>query len=156
MEHLHERPLCPTIEIGVAGFHFSVPVVAETNLAQLFNVASNVGHRRLFWVLPGLYGVLLSGQSVRVEAHRVEYIEALQAFVAAVYIAGDIAKRVSYMQSGSARVGEHIEYVERFFVAPVAYFVGVVLLPERLPFLLNFREIIFHIIRVSYYSVLLC
>ncbi len=74
-----------------------------------------------------------------------EYIEALQAFVAAVDVASNITERVPHMQSRTARVGEHIKYIERLLVAPVAYFVGVVLLPERLPFLLNLREIVFHI-----------
>ena len=154
VEHLNERPLCPTVERGVAGFDFAVPVVAETYLAQLLHVVGDICHRGLFGVLPRLDGILLGGQTIRVEAHRVEHVEALQTLVATVDITGDIAERMPHMQSRPARVGEHIQHIVVRLGAVVADLINTFFFPLRLPLAFNLCKIVVHIFRVNYYSVL--
>ena len=71
-------------------------------------------------------------------------IETLEAFVAAVDIAGDIAKRVTYVQTRTRWIREHLEHIKWLFVALIAYFVSTSFSPFGLPFLFNIGKIIVH------------
>ena len=144
MEHLHERPLCPMVETRVAGLHLAVPVVAEANLLQLVDIPLNVRHRGLLRVLSRLDGILLRGQTVGVEAHGVQHVEALQTLVAAVDIARNIPQRVSHMQACATRIRKHIQHVVVRLITLVAHAVDTFFRPLPLPLLLYFLKIIFH------------
>ena len=91
MEHLYERPLSPMVELGIAGANHTAPVVRETDLLQLLDVAGDVRIGGLLGVLTCLNGILLGGQTIGVKTHGMQYVEALQTFVTRVYIAGNIA-----------------------------------------------------------------
>ncbi len=91
VEHLHESPLRPFVERRVARAHFAVPVIAETDFLELRYISVDVLERRFLGVLTGLDGVLLRRQTVAVKTHRVEHVKALQTFVTAVNIAGNVA-----------------------------------------------------------------
>ena len=144
VEHLLEGPLCPFIVAGVAGAHLAVPVEAEAYLVELFAVTVDIVHRGDGGVLSGLYGILLGGQSISVVSHGVEHIESLLALVAGIDIGGDIAQGVSYMESGSRRIGEHIEHIEFLLVLVLFHLIGLLFNPSFLPFFLYFPEIVFH------------
>ena len=144
LEHLDKSPLCPLVVFRVASAYFAAPVVAETNLIELFAIAVDIVNGSHLRVLPGLYGILLSRQSIRVISHWMKHIEALQTLESRVYVTCDVAQRVTHMQSRSRRIGKHIEHIE--FRARSIYFglVGVVFSPILLPALFYFFIIIFH------------
>ena len=144
VEHTSKSPLCPAVELGVACAYLAVPVVRETYLAELLLVAGDVLLGSYLGVLSGLDSILLSRQTISIEAHRVEHIEALLALVARIDVGGYIAQRMTHMQACSGRVGKHVEYIELGFRTEVAYFVDVVVVPLLLPAFFDVFEIIVH------------
>jgi hypothetical protein len=74
----------------------------------------------------------------------VEYIEAFEAFVAAVNIGGDVAEGMAYVEAGAAGVGKHIKHVALGFAEIVVHGVGAGLLPVLLPFFFYFPEMVDH------------
>ena len=59
-------------------------------------------------VLAGLAGVLLGRQPERVEAHRVQHVEAAHPLEADVHVGGDVAQRMAHVQPRPRRVREHV------------------------------------------------
>ena len=145
VEHLLESPLRPVVILRVARAYLSAPVEGEANLVQLFAVAVDIVNGCNCRVLSGLDGILLGGQSVGVIPHGIQHVEALQSFVARIDVRGDVAQRVSHVQSRPAGVGEHVEDVIFRFAFIFLHAIGLVVHPPFLPFLFNFPEIIFHI-----------
>ena len=141
---------------GVACANLAVPIERETDVVQLLAVAGYVGNGGHLRVLTGLNGILLGRQSVGIVAHRIEHVVALKALEACVYVRCDVSERVAYMQTGSRRIGEHVEYVELLFVRVFSGVVGLVCHPLGLPFLLDFSEIVFHYICFCYLFSVLC
>src|SRR4029077_20926535 len=101
------------------------------------------GGRRM---LTGLDRVLLSGQAKRVPAHRVQDVEAVQAFIASNDVGGGAAFRMTNVQRGPARVRKHIEHVEFWLCRIETLLTGVgrvkklALVPDGLPFRLDLIE----------------
>ena len=159
VEHLLESPLRPFVVGRVASAHLTAPVEAESYLVELLAIPCNVLRSRLFRMLSGLNGILLSGESVGIISHRVEHIEAFQPFVARIDIAGNVSEWVSYVQSCSRRIGKHVEDVEFRLAAAFADAVGSFVCPLFSPAGLNVSEIVFHFLSVfvcqclSFYSV---
>ena len=93
-------------------------------------------------VLAAADGVLLGGQTKRIEAHGVQHVFAFQAVVARQNICRNIPQRVPHMQPRPRGVGEHIEHI--VFLCG-AVFVGhkrAVVFPVLLPFGLNVLRIV--------------
>ena len=134
----------PVVICRVAGAHFAVPVVAETNLVELLAIAVDIVHGSHLGVLTGLNGILFGRQAIGVVAHGMQHVETLQAFVARIDVACNVAERVTYVQSGAAWIGEHVEHIE--FRARVVNLslVDFIVFPVFLPLLLDFFVIIFH------------
>ncbi len=82
IEELHEYPLCPFIVLGITSLHLTAPVVAEAHALQLLPEVGDVLLGSHGGMLTGLDGILLGGESERVEAHGMEHVKALQALVA--------------------------------------------------------------------------
>ena len=143
VEHFYECPLRPVVIFRVAGTHFSFPVIAEAYFVHLLAVARYVFISCFFGVLSSLYGVLFRGKSVSVVSHRMQNVEAFEAFVAAEDIAGDVAQRMSDMQSRSRGVGEHIKDVVFGFAAINAGAVDTCFAPLVLPTAFYITEIVF-------------
>ena len=99
LEHLQEGPLRPLVIEGIAGADLARPVVGEADAVHLLAVAGDVGLRSLGGMLARLDGVLFGGKAEGVVTHRMQHVEAFQALVAAVDVAGDEAQRVSHMQA---------------------------------------------------------
>ena len=152
VEHLQEGPLRPLVERRVAGAHLAVPVVGEADAVQLLTVAGDVLLRRHLRVLARLDGVLLGRQAEGVVAHRVQHVEALQALVAREDIAGDIAQRVPHVQSGSGRIGKHVQHIEFRLRGIFHHAEGLVCGPAGLPLALNRFEIVIHYTIFSSFS----
>ncbi len=144
-EHQLESPLRPVVVVRVASAHFAVPVETETNLVELFAIVVNILESGDFWVLTCLDGILLCGKSVSIVAHRIQHIETLQTLVACIYVACYVAKRVTYVQTCSRWVREHVQNVEFLFLFVFNNVVSLLLHPALLPFLFNLSEIVFHI-----------
>ena len=144
LEHALESPLCPVIVVRVAGSYLTAPIKTEAYLVKLFAIAVDVLLGGNGGMLTRLYGILLCGQSVGVVAHGIQHVEAAEALIAGVDIAGDIAEGMSHVQAGAARVGEHIQHVEFLLLLILHDAVCAVLDPPLLPFLLNFSEVVFH------------
>ena len=144
VEHLLECPLGPMVIFRFAGTDFAVPVERETYLIQLFTVSVDIVDGRNCRVLSRLYGILFCWKSVSVISHGIQYIETLQSFVAGVNIRSNISQRMTYMQSRTGGVGEHVQYIEFFLRFVFRHLVGFVFHPPFLPFLFNFPEIVFH------------
>ena len=143
VEHLDERPLRPVVIFGVAGAYRARPVVAQPYFVQLLAVARDVHRGGLFGMLPGLYGVLLGRQSVCVKAHRVQHVKAAQTFVAAEYVAGDVAQRMPHVQPCARGVGEHVQNVILWLITAVYGLVSLAAPPLLLPALLYFLKFVF-------------
>ena len=144
VEHFLECPLGPVVVCGVAGAHFAVPVVAEPDFVELLAIAVDIVHGGHLGVLTGLNGILFGRQAIGVVAHGMQHVETLQAFVARIDVACNVAERVTYVQSGAAWIGEHVEHIE--FRARVVNLslVDFIVFPVFLPLLLDFFVIIFH------------
>ena len=90
-----------------------------------------------------LDGVVLGGKAEGVESHRMKHVVAAHPVEAREYVGGGVALRVADMESGTRRVGEHVEDVQPpvLRVGGVLGDVeGVMLLPVSLPFLLYVGE----------------
>ena len=153
VEHPQEGPLRPVVVVGVARDDLAVPVVGEAQLVELFAVAGNVLRRRYGRVLAGLDGVLLGGQTEGVEAHRMEYVEAAEPFVARIDIGGDVTQRVSHVQSRSRGVGEHVQDIIFGTGRINLHLIGMAALPFALPARFDLAEIIFHMRIVVLFAV---
>jgi hypothetical protein len=74
----------------------------------------------------------------------VQDVEAFQALVAAVDVAGDVAQRMTHVQARSRRIREHIEHIilgtGRVGFSPE----GMVRSPVGLPLLFNLYKVVFH------------
>ena len=129
--------------IRCTGSYLTVPVEGETDLIQLFAIAVDILESRLLGMLSCLYGILFCGQTIGIVAHRVQHIEPLLPFIAGIDVAGDIAQRVSHMQTCTTRVWEHVKYIEFRAVGVFAYLVGFLCHPALVPLLLNLSKIVF-------------
>ena len=146
LEHLQESPLCPLIVNGVTGAHFAVPIVAETYFVQLLAIAGNILISSDFRMLTRLDGILLGGQTIGIIAHGVQHVEALQALVAGINVTGNVAQRMSHMQTCSRRIGKHVQHI-KFRTAIVNFtFIGVMITPILLPLFFYVFIVIFHLL----------
>ena len=75
-------------------------------------------------MLAGLAGVLLGGQTERVEAHGVQHVEAGHAFEPGVHVGGDVAERVADMQARPRGVREHVHDEELLAARNILRIVG--------------------------------
>ena len=57
-----------------------------------------------------------AGNPERVVAHRVQHVLAVHALVASEDIGADVTERVTHMESGAARIREHVEHEHRVAV----------------------------------------
>ncbi len=105
---LQEDPLRPLVEVDVGGGEAAAGVVAQPQSAQLATEIDDVRFGAGARMRTGLHGVLLGGQSERVEPQRVQDITAGHPVVARVDVGGDVAERVSDVQTLSGRVREHV------------------------------------------------
>ena len=92
----------------------------------------------------GLDGILLSRKSESIPTHRMQHIEAFAAFVTANDVGGGITFGMTYVQSGSGWVREHIETVKFGFRKIVCCLETLVVGPELLPSGFDLLEIIIH------------
>ena len=145
LEKLEESPLRPFVIFRVTCAYLTIPVETETYLVELFAVAVDVLLSCLGRVLTCLDGILLGGEAVGVVAHWVQHVESAQAFVACVYVAGDVAERVADMETCSRRIGEHVEHIKMRFRGIVFHMVGLPVAPELLPFGFDFGKIVVHL-----------
>ena len=152
VEKLDECPLRPFIIARVAGTELAVPIVTETDLIQLLAIAFHILLSSDGRVLAGLDGVLLGGQAESVVTHRVQHIETLLAFVTGVYVRGNVAQRVPYMQACTGRVGEHVQNIVFGFGFVNLGFVNLFLFPDFLPFGFNFAIVVFHLLESELFS----
>ena len=148
--HLLEGPLCPLVVLGITGADFAVPVKAEPDFIQLPAIACNILVGRLLRMLAGLDGILLGRQTIGIVTHRVEDIEAFQTLVARIDVAGDVSKGMTHMQTGSRRIGEHVEDVELGLVCLFGHLVGTFLCPRLLPAGFDVSEVVIHIVRYCF------
>ena len=144
LEHTLESPLCPVVITWITGAYLTIPVETETYLIQLLTVTSNVRIGCQLWMLTRLNGILLSRKSVSIISHRVQHVETLQSLIACIDVTCNITQWVSNVQSGSWWIREHIKYIELLLVLVLNNFVGLILNPLLLPFLLNVNEVVFH------------
>ena len=109
VENLQENPLGPLEIVRVGRGERAPPVVGQANARQLFAHVGDIVVRGDGRVLAGLQGVLFGGQAKRIVTHGVEHVLALSALVTGDHVGGDIAQRVSHVQTFARGVGEHIE-----------------------------------------------
>src|SRR6478736_10027328 len=143
---LQENPLRPFVVTRVSRVNFPLPIIGKTDPLQLALELRHVftgGDRRM---LTGFDRVLLRGQTKRVPAHRVQDVEAAQAFIASNDVSCRVAFRMTNVQPGPARVRKHIEHVEfrlrriETLLARVRRVKKLALVPDGLPFRLDLVE----------------
>ena len=93
----------------------------------------------------GLDGILLGRESVSIKTHRVQYIEALQAFKTGKNIGSDIPQRVADMQTRARRIRKHVKYIVFRLVRDIGGFEGFIFPPVLLPLFFDLPEIVIHI-----------
>ena len=143
-EHLHECPLSPLVVLRIAGAHLAAPIERETDLIQLLTIAVDVLRGGYSGVLTRLNSILLGGQTECVVTHRVQNVETTQTLVTRIDIRGDVAQRVTHVQTCARRIGEHIENIEFGTRRIDLHFVGTALAPLFLPFGFDGSKIVFH------------
>ena len=116
IEELNEYPLRPFVVGWVRGLEFTRPVQAETNVVELLAVACGIYLRCFLWMLTRLDGILLSRQSKGIIAHRVQDVKALLLLVTTIDIRGDVAQRVTYVQTRTRWIREHVQNIEFWLV----------------------------------------
>ena len=139
---LLEDPLRPLVVLRVAGADLAVPVVGEAERLDLARERRDVLVGRDLGVRARLDRVLLGGEAERVEAHRVQDVEALGALVAADDVRGGVALGVADVEAGAGGVGEHVQRVVLGLRGEVDRGEGLLLLPALLPLLLDFGEVV--------------
>ncbi len=132
-----EEPLRPAVVVGEAAGDLARPVERQADHVHLAVVVGDVALGGDARVDAHLDGVVLRGQAERVPAHGVEHVEALHALEARDRVGGDVVAAVADAQPVAGRVREEVEGVELGLVALVGRAVGVALLPEALPLLLD-------------------
>src|SRR5438094_1284805 len=143
---LQENPLRPFVIRRVCRVDLPLPIVRKTDPLQLALEIRHVFTRGNCRVLPGFERVLLRGQTKRVPAHRVQDVEAAQAFIARNDVGGGVAFRMTNVQPRPARVRKHIEHVEFWlrrietFLAGVGRVKKLALVPDGLPLRLDLFE----------------
>ncbi len=104
----------------------------------------------------GLYGVIFCRQSESVETHGMEHIVSVHAQETAVNIRGGVALGMSYMQTCSGGIGEHVQNVATFVLGEGRIFrrmKSFSFFPALLPFLLDaFKGIFGHDINSSVFK----
>ncbi len=153
LEELEESPLRPFVVLRLAGPHLAAPVETEAYFVQLLAVAVDILLRGDGRMLTRLDSILLGRQAVGIVSHGMQHVEALQPLVAGVDVAGDIAQRMTHMQSRSRWIGEHVQNIIMRFGAVVFHLIHPLLAPPFLPLLLNLVVIIIHI-TIQYISIL--
>ena len=143
VEHLLEGPLRPMVVVGRTSAHLAVPIETEADLVQLLAVAVDVGKGGLLRVLSRLDGILLGWQAVGVVAHGVQHVEALQTLIAGIDVGGDVAQRMTHMQTCAAGVGEHVQDIIFGDACIFLHTVGALFGPKTVPLLFNLAEIVF-------------
>ena len=126
VEDLQEDPLRPPVVLRVGGREAAPVVVRQAQPAQLTPVPLDVGLGGGPRVRAGLHRVLLGGQAERVEAHRVQHVEAGHPLVAGVAVGADVPERVTDVQAGARRVREHVLHVQLRRAGPRVAGVGQV------------------------------
>ena len=81
-----------------------------------------------------LYRIVFGGQSEAVEAHRLEYVEALHFFEARVAVAQCVIVPMPYMELCAARIRKHFQHVMLARGVVFVEFVQSGLLPDFVPF----------------------
>ena len=81
-----------------------------------------------------------------------EHIESAKTLVTREYIGSYVTQRMSYVQSRTRRIREHIQYIELWASRIYLGFVDLVVAPILLPARLYFFMIVFHnsLLYVSY------
>ena len=140
---LLEDPLCPVIVSGIACGDLPVPVVAETQAPDLAAEGVDVLLRRDCGVGACLDGIVLGRKSEGIESHRMKDVEAVHSEISAVDVRCRVAFRMSYMESGARRIGEHVQHICSSLFGEGGVFChckGFVLCPILLPLRLCFTE----------------
>ena len=103
-------------------------------------------------MLPRLDSILLGGQTVGIVAHGMKHVESLQALEAGIYVGSYVAEGMTYVKTGTRRVGKHVEHV--IFRPRRVYFgtIGIIVAPILLPARFYISVIVVHI----YVFVLCC
>ena len=110
-EHLEESPLGPFVELRIAGTDLAVPVIGKAYPVELAAVAVDIVGSGLLRMLTRLDGVLLGRKAESVISHRMQHIVSCKTLVTGEDVACDVSKRMSYVESRSGRIREHIEDV---------------------------------------------
>ena len=110
-KELRKNPLRPAVVIRFARAHLAAPIKAESNPVQLLPVARNVRFRGDRRMLPRLDGVLFRGQAKGVVSHGVQHVVSLVSFEPRHAVGRDVPQRMAHVQSGTGRIGEHVQHV---------------------------------------------
>ena len=139
---LLEDPLRPLVILRVRRVDLAVPVVGETERADLLAEAVDVLLRRDRGVSTRLDSILLGRKAKRIPTHRMQDVEALHALVAAENVRRRIALGMPDVQACARRIREHVEAVELLAGAVRVRLKGLLFEPVLLPLLLDGGEII--------------
>ena len=144
LEHFYKDPLCPLIVIRVCGVHFTVPVIKSCDLVDLFLDMLNVFCCRYRRMHTHLNRIVFCRQAKRIPSHRMDNIIALLQLIPAPYIGDHVASPVSYMETISGRIWEHIQTIIFLFLIAVfvCFRVDRILFPVLTPFFFDCLMII--------------
>ena len=146
---LEENPLRPAVIFLIGGIDLAVPVVAESEGFDLTLERLDIFSGRDRRVSSGFHGILFGGQPERIPSHRMQDITAAHPFEPAENIGCGISLRMPDVQSGSARIREHIQYIKFLFAGNLRCLERLMLVPVFLPFFLDRGKIVFSVFHVQ-------
>ena len=116
----------------------------------------NVFSCKFSWVITCIHCVLFGRKSESIPTHWVKNVVALSAFETAKNISRSVSFWMSYVQTSSRWVREHIQRIKIWFISVCSCFKRMINSPIGLPFFLNFFmiiscHVILHVLSVGYY-----
>ena len=141
-----KNPLRPFVVSRIGGVDLALPIVGKSNSFQLRLELADIFAGRDRRMLSRPDGILLCWQTERVPAHWVKDVESVQPLEPGDDVGGGVTFRVTHVEPGAARVGEHVEDIELWLVrveprlARIRRMKGRRLIPDGLPFRLNVIE----------------
>ncbi|CJD72717.1 Uncharacterised protein [Streptococcus pneumoniae] len=112
---LGENPLSPLVVVWICCIDFTIPVIRKSKRIDLTFEVGNVFRCKFCWVITSIHSVLLCRQTKSIPTHWVKDIVALRTFVTTEDIGCSITFWVSYVQTSSRRIREHIKRIKLRF-----------------------------------------
>ena len=137
LKQLEKDPLGPFVIVGIGGVDFPRPVEGQAQRLQLALEAGHIVFGHDFGMNVVFDGKVLRRQAEGVPAHGIQHVVSLQAALAGHHVQGGVGAGMTHVEPLAGGIGELNQGVELRLGRVFRSGEGVLLLPNRLPFLFN-------------------